>query len=233
MLQILIAILAGVLTVAAPCILPLLPILLGTAVGQTSRSRPLFIVAGFILVFSLASLFISLVARHLGISPNSIRTLAIIVLGLFGLLMIWPQPFELATRRLSAWFGSMGRVGTSAGTGNIGGLVLGMTLGIVWTPCAGPVLGSVLTLVAAQQNFLTAGILLVAYALGAAVPMLLIAYGGQYATAKVRSIAKYAGFLQRAFGIVIVLLALAIYFNYDTQIYALILQHYPAFSPKY
>ncbi len=233
MIQILIAFLAGVLTIAAPCILPLLPILLGTSVGQTSKTRPLFIVLGFALVFSLAALFFSLLARELGLSTNVLRIVAIFILGLFGLFMLWPAPFELLTSKLNVVFNNAGKAASSAKKDNVGGFILGMTLGLVWTPCAGPVLGSVLTLIASQKDLVTGAILLIAYALGTGIPMLVIAYGGQYISGKVRVIARYSRILQQAFGVIIILLALAIYFNYDIKIYSIILQHYSSFNPKF
>ena len=74
--------------------------------------------------------------------------------------------------------------------GNLGGFLLGTTLGLVWTPCAGPVLGSILTVVATSKDTAWASTLLVVYAIGAAIPMLAIAYGGQAVTTRVRSIAR-------------------------------------------
>ena len=226
MLQIFIAFIAGVLTVAAPCILPLLPILLGASIGHSSRTRPIFIVLGFVLIFSAVGILISVLAERVGLNANIFRDIAIVVLACFGVLMIWPLPFEKFMERFSGVIGTAGQVGSTTGSGNLGGFILGMTLGLVWTPCAGPVLGSILTIVASQRNLATAVILLAAYAAGAGVPMLVIAYGGQYVTSKVRSLARYTRVAQQAFGVLIVLLAIAIYLNYDTQIYALILAHY-------
>ena len=88
--------------------------------------------------------------------------------------------------------------------------MLGTTLGLVWTPCAGPVLGSILTLVATSKDTAWASVLLVAYAIGAALPMLAIAYGGQAVTTRVRSIARYSPRLQQAFGTVVIAFALAV-----------------------
>ena len=93
MIQILFAFLAGILTIAAPCILPMLPIILGASVGQTDKKRPLFIVLGFILSFAAASLILSLIVTHLGLSQNTIRYGAIIILFIFAVFMIWPTPF--------------------------------------------------------------------------------------------------------------------------------------------
>ena len=102
--------------------------------------------------------------------------------------MIWPAPFEWLSIRLNGWL-AHGAVRTQR-DGAVGGFVLGTTLGLVWTPCAGPVLGSILTLVATARDTAWASLLLVTYAIGAALPMLGIAYGGQAVTARVRSVAR-------------------------------------------
>ena len=233
MLQILFAILAGLLTIAAPCILPLLPILLGASVGQTSKTRPIFIVAGFVIVFSGAAILLSVLTRSLGLDPNFIRTLGVLVLGIFGLLMLWPTPFELLMLRFNSFFTKLGTLGNPNKKGNGSGFVLGMALGIIWTPCAGPVLASVLTLVALQKELSVAFILLIAYALGAGVPMLILAYAGQYLSNQIATVAKYTRLLQQIFGVIIILLAGAIYFNYDIKIYATLLKYWPSLNPRF
>ena len=111
--------------------------------------------------------------------------------------------------------------------GIIGGFVLGTTLGLVWTPCAGPVLGSILTIVATSKDTAWASLQLVVYAIGAALPMLAIAYGGQAVTTRVRSVARVAPRLQQGFGIVVIAFALLSYFQYDTLIVAWLTGFYP------
>jgi cytochrome c biogenesis protein CcdA/thiol-disulfide isomerase/thioredoxin len=217
MIQIFFAVLAGILTIGAPCILPLLPILLGTSVGQTSRSRPLYIIAGFIIAFAAVGISLSFLTAHLGLDPNTLRYAAIVLLGIFGLLMIWPKPFELLTMRINSIINKASKAGNTR-QDNLGGFILGMTLGVIWTPCAGPVLGAILTLVATQNNQARAAVLLLAYAVGAGIPMLIIAYGSQYVTTKVRGIAKYSVRLQQIFGVLIILLGFAMYRNYDIAI---------------
>ncbi|MEO8066036.1 MAG: cytochrome c biogenesis CcdA family protein [Candidatus Doudnabacteria bacterium] len=233
MLQILIAILAGILTIGAPCILPLLPILLGTSIGQTSRTRPLFITLGFILTFALLGLLFAVFTKILGLSQDALRNIAIILLGLFGLFMILPNLFEKLIQYMGKYIDRANQIGAKAGSGNWGGFVLGLVLGIVWTPCAGPVLGSILTLVATQTDLARAGILLTAYAIGAGLPMLIIAYGGQLVTTKVRAFAKYTNIIQKAFGFLILALAVAMYFKYDILLQTKILQFYPSLNPKF
>lgn len=225
MLQILFALLAGILTIGAPCILPMLPILLGSSIGG-SKTRPLFIAGGFALTFSIVALAISFLTSKLGLDPNVLRIVAVILLGLFGVLMFWPTPFEKLTSYLSNFSSQATGMARSAGTGNFGGFVLGIILGIIWTPCAGPVLGSILTLIATQQDTAVAGILLIAYAIGASIPMLVIAYGGQIAATKVRAIAPYTAKIQQVFGVIIIIMAVLIFFGYDTVLQTKLLQIY-------
>ena len=229
MLNLVLALLAGVVTVAAPCTLPMLPILLGASVGQTGKVRPAMIALGFVTSFSMVALLLSAITRVFDFDPNHLRNAAAVVLVGFGLLMIWPTPFEW----LSIRFGGIARVSAASATSrqgnqsNIGGFVLGTTLGLVWTPCAGPVLGSILTVIATSKDTAWASALLVVYAIGAAIPMLLIAYGGQAVTAHVRSLARITPRLQQGFGFVVIAFAIASYFQYDTLIVAWLTSFYP------
>jgi cytochrome c-type biogenesis protein len=220
MLNLVLALLAGVVTVAAPCTLPMLPILLGASVGQTGKIRPAMIALGFVLSFSATALAVSAITRIFDFDPNSLRTGAAILLLGFGLLMIYPAPFEWLSIRLSG----LTNVGSAGVTSR---QVLGTTLGLVWTPCAGPVLGSILTVVATSRDTSWASVLLVVYAIGAALPMLAIAYGGQAVTTRVRSVARISPKLQQGFGVVVIAFAIASYFQYDTQIVAWLTAFYP------
>jgi cytochrome c-type biogenesis protein len=216
MIEIAPAFAAGLLTAAAPCILPLLPVLLGASIGQHDRWRPIFLVAGFILAFSGFAILFGSFTTVVGLSHDTLRKLSVILLGGFGVLLLWPQPYERLMARMSGLFSFAGTIVPRAGSGHLGGLVVGLTLGVLWTPCAGPVLGSILTLIATSENLARAALLLVTYAVGAAVPILLIAYGGQYATTEVRRLAPYTRALQRTFGAAVLLVALAFYTQYDT-----------------
>ncbi len=223
MLNLVLALLAGVVTVAAPCTLPMLPILLGASVGQTGKARPAMIALGFVMSFSMVALLLGAITRTFDFDPNSLRTGAAVLLAGFGLLMIWPAPFEWLSTRIGGFSGSV----ATSHQGVVGGFVLGTTLGLVWTPCAGPVLGSILTVVATSKDTAWASLLLVVYAVGAALPMLAIAYGGQAVTTRVRSIARVAPKLQQAFGIVVIAFAALSYFQYDTLIVSWLTGFYP------
>jgi len=226
MLELVFAVLAGILTIAAPCTLPVLPILLGASIGRAGYLRPAMIALGFVISFSATALLLGAITRLFDFDPNVLRSTAAILLLAFGLLMLWPAPFEWLSIRLNGWL-DLGSSSAQRSEGALGGLVLGTTLGLVWTPCAGPVLGSILTLVATSQNLALASTLLIAYAIGAALPMLTIAYGGQAVTMRVRSVARVAPRLQQAFGVVVIAFALAAYFQYDTLIVAWLTSIYP------
>lgn len=221
------ALLAGVLTVAAPCTLPVLPILLGSSVGQTSTLRPLFIALGFVTSFAAAVLVFSAVTEVLGIDQNTLRTIAAVLLTGFGLLMLWPWPLEWLAARAGRLIAPSRQPLARTWSGNAGGFILGTTLGLVWIPCAGPVLASILTVVAASPEFSQGALLLLLYALGASVPMLAIAYGGQVVTSQARSIARIAPRLQQVFGVATIFFAVAMYYQYDSDITAWFSGFYP------
>ena len=106
MLNLVLALLAGVVTIAAPCTLPMLPILLGASVGQTGKVRPAMIALGFVMSFSLVALAAERDHARLRFRSESVlRSAAAILLLGFGLLMIWPAPFEWLSIRLSGLIG--------------------------------------------------------------------------------------------------------------------------------
>lgn len=227
LIEIPLALLAGVLTIASPCVLPILPILLGTSVAQQSRSRPLFIALGFVITFASLGMLLSVVSSSVDAAQEALRNTGVALLALAGLSRLWPRPYDLLMARAGGLFAWLGERGAQAGSGNGGGFVLGMSLGAVWTPCAGPVLASILALVARAQDLQWSALLLTVYALGAGVPMLAIAYGGQFATTRVRQIARHAESLQKVFGVLVLATAIALYFHYDVQLYAWIADYFP------
>ena len=237
MLQSMLALGAGVATVASPCILPILPLLLGAALGpaggsaaRAARLRPLFIVLGFVLSFAVAALLFGASTRVLGLSQDMLRNASIVVLLVFGVLLSWPALLERAMLPLGRLADLGQRLGDRAGASHGGALLLGMSLGLLWTPCAGPVLASVLALVASEQQPLQAASLLVLYAVGAGLPMLAIAYGGQTATRQVRALAQHAAAVRRVFGVLVVATAAAMFWQVDAQVAAWLSRGFPVGS---
>ncbi len=230
MLDIALAFAAGLLTIAAPCVLPMLPIVLGASVGHRDPTRPVLITAGFAVTFAAVAFLFGLFPTVLGLSQDALRVAAALALAGFGALMIWPHPFERVSARLGGTLSVLDALGQRAGSGKLGALVLGASLGAVWAPCAGPVLGSILTLIATAARLDRAALLLACYSAGAAVPMLLIAYGGQYVSSRLRRLVRHAGALQRGFGVVIVLVAVAMLLQVDAAITVWLSAFYPDLS---
>jgi cytochrome c-type biogenesis protein len=227
MFDIALALLAGVATIAAPCTLPVLPVLLGASVGHNKSKRPAAIALGFVVSFSGVALVLGALTRIFDFDPDVLHSSAAVLLAGFGLLMIWPKPFEWLSIKAGGVFTSA-KTTVHRDPGAISGFLLGTTLGLVWTPCAGPVLGSILTLVATSTDVRWASVLLVAYATGAAIPMLTVAYGGQAITARFRMLARHSLRLQQLFGVIVVAFAIASYFQYDTLILSRLTSLYPS-----
>src|SRR6267378_2237270 len=164
-----IGLLAGIVTAISPCVLPVLPVLLA---GGASGRKPLRIVAGLVVSFSVFTLFASWLLRQLGLPQDLLRNLAIALLFVMAVVLLVPRAGLLLERPL-AFFSRL----RPANAG--GGFFLGATLGLVFVPCAGPFLAAVTT-AAARENFGGRTIAAtVAYAVGAAIPMLIIARGGR------------------------------------------------------
>ena len=221
------ALLAGLATVASPCVLPVLPFLLGASVEQSNRRRPLLIVAGFVLSFSAFALALGAVSSAAQLAQETLRNVAIALLGVSGLLRIWPRPWDLLVERVRLAWARLRGTRADAVPRQSGAFVLGLSLGAVWTPCAGPVLASILALVVQAHDPARAVRLVGLYALGAALPMLALIHGGQAIVQRVRGIARHAVALQRTFGVLVLASAAAIWFQVDTQIAA----HVPSIFP--
>jgi cytochrome c biogenesis protein CcdA/thiol-disulfide isomerase/thioredoxin len=197
-----IGLLAGFVTAISPCVLPVLPILL--AGGATGR-KPLRIVAGLVLSFTVFTLFAAWLLDKLGLPQDLLRNLAIALLFVVAATLLVPRLGELLERPFARL--------TRRRAGG-GGFLLGVSLGLVFVPCAGPVLAAVTVVAATNDVGVRALLLTFAYAVGAAIPMLLIALGGQSIGARLRAHGRE---LRIASGAVIALVALAIALNADAR----------------
>jgi cytochrome c biogenesis protein CcdA/thiol-disulfide isomerase/thioredoxin len=211
------AFLAGVLTILSPCILPVVPLVLGTASGG-GRARPLGIVAGLAISFTLFSVVLASTLVALGVTTSTLRWVAVLALAGFGLALLIPA----LGGRLEAGLAPLARLGARATGGAnrrgdfAGGLALGAGLGLIWAPCAGPIMGAVLALAATGGASPVTAAVALAYAAGAGVPLLLIAYGSRVLVARVCGAARRNG-VQRACGGLMLLACLAILLNLDLR----------------
>jgi cytochrome c biogenesis protein CcdA/thiol-disulfide isomerase/thioredoxin len=202
---------AGAATAVSPCVVPVLPIAL-SAGATGGRRRPLGVVAGLVVSFTFVLFALVYVIDALGLPNDLLRNVAIVVLFGFGVVLLIPP----LAARVEA-FGSRftGRVGVKAeGDGFWPGVGLGCSLGVLYAPCAGPILAAVLT-ASASQPFNTGRLAVVfAYALGSAIVLYLLMLGGRRLAAP---LARRSGTFQMAMGLVMVIVAFAMWQGYDMK----------------
>lgn len=167
---------AGSLTTLSPCVFPLLPLVLGGAL-QRNRFAPLAMGAGMIASFAGIGMALGALGPALGVDEQTVRSGGAALLIAFALVMLVPALGE----RFAGWMlpiaSSANAASTRLDSGSmIGAFTLGGVLGLVWSPCSGPLLGSALTLVASQGGVARGGIALGIFGLGAAIPLVGVAY---------------------------------------------------------
>jgi cytochrome c biogenesis protein CcdA/thiol-disulfide isomerase/thioredoxin len=201
-----IAFLAGVITAISPCVLPVLPILLAGSATSTDRWRPIAIIAGLVVSFTTFTLAGAALLSALGLPQDLLRTLAITALlvlaaSLLSQRVAWllERPFLFLTRR---------RVSAESN-----GFIVGLSVGLVMVPCAGPVLAAVTALAASGEVTFRIVLVTGAYAIGHAIPLLAIAIGGQRLTSGMRVLRTHAHAVRQVAGVVVGATALAIVFH--------------------
>src|ERR1700761_5044761 len=214
---------AGAATAVSPCVVPVLPIVL-SAGATGGRRKPLGVVTGLVFSFSFALFALVYVIDALGLPNDLLRNIAIVLLFVFGVVLLIP-PLAARVEAFGSRFA--GRVGVkTGGDGFWGGVGLGLSLGVLYAPCAGPILAAVLT-ASASQPF-NAGRLAVvfAYALGSAIVLYGLMLGGRRLAAP---LARRSGAFQMAIGAVMVLVALAMWQGYDTKFQSDVTAKLPSF----
>ena len=212
---VLIGLLSGVVTGLSPCVLPVLPVVLGASAtgpeGPSSRTRPFVIIAGLVTSFALATLAGSALLNLLGLPQDLLRWLGIAVLVVVGLGLLFPpigrvleRPFARIPQR------ALNREGSA--------FVLGMSFGLVFVPCAGPVLAAI-TVLSATGGFGAGLIVLTAsFAIGVALPLLGFAIAGQRMAERIRSVRGRTQTLRKVVGAVMVVTAVALSLNLTDSI---------------
>ncbi len=220
---IILAFIAGVVSITSPCVFPLIPIVMAGSTG--SKLRPLLIVLGMSISFTAMGILTSTVGEVAKLS-SELRTFGIVLIVIMGLF--------LASDRLNNYFVMYASMALSRFNtmqpkreGNLGALILGLSLGVVWIPCVGPVLGAVLTAVALKGEVLLGGIALFLYSLGIGLPMLFVAYLGKFASARFSGMGKYNKMVKKAAGIIIVLAGIALLLGLDRKLQALLSPYLP------
>ncbi len=221
------AFISGLVTILAPCMWPMLPIVLSSTIKGRDHKRPLGITIGVMLSFAIFTLSVSYLVRAFHFDPNILRILAVVVIVFLGLSLIVPKLSQI----LEGFFSQLSsklKLKRREGNDFKAGFFTGLTLGIVWSPCGGPILASIATLAATGMVNTQVILVTIAYVIGVGLPLFIFTYGGQQIVTKTRFISSYSGRIQQVFGVIMIATALAIFFNYDKLLQLKILEAFPA-----
>lgn len=199
------AFLEGFALIISPCILPILPIVLsGSLTG--SKARPLGIIVGFVTVFALFTLFSRKLVELLGIDLNILREVSLFLLLGFGFMMLsgyLSEKFAQATGRLANIGSRISALNQSEGFGS--GLLLGSLIGLIWTPCAGPILAAVIVQSVIQTTTWNSFLTVLSFGIGAATPMLIIAFMGRRILGAVNVFKSNSVLLRKLLGLIVII----------------------------
>lgn len=219
---------AGSLTTLSPCVFPILPLVVGGAM-QGNRFAPVAMGAGMVAAFTLLGVLFGALGGALGIDSDTIRIAGAVLLVAFGIVMLVPALNNRFTQLMTPFAGIANQASRRVEGGSLfGAFVLGTLLGMVWSPCSGPLLASALTLVATKGNATDGAIILGLFGLGAAIPLIAIAYATRAGFSRSRDwVLAHIGTLKQGFAWLILLLGIAILFGADKWLEAQITQRMP------
>ncbi|MDD5028725.1 MAG: cytochrome c biogenesis protein CcdA [Rhodoferax sp.] len=219
---------AGSLTTLSPCVFPLLPLVLGGAM-QGNRFAPVAMGLGMTGSFALIGMLLGALGPALGIDGDTVRTGGAAMLIAFALVMLLPALGERFTQWMLPIASSANAASSRLDGGSLlGALLLGGVLGLVWSPCSGPLLGSALTLVASEGGVARGGLVLGIFGLGAALPLIAVAYASRNGFMRVRDwvLARMAS-VRVAFAVLLGAMGIAILSGGDKWLEARVLGWLP------
>lgn len=208
----LLALLAGIISILSPCILPLLPAILAYSTGK-GKFRPLAIVAGLMLTFTLMGMAMAAFSDFFTQYQHYIRILAEIVIISLGITMLMELNLSIFNR-IPGYFNF-----NTNNEGVTGGFILGLSLGVIWIPCTGPILAVILMGVLLKGGIMYGGFLLFVYSLGLGIPMLLIAYFINISGSRLSTISRYDVMLKRGAGALLIILGLWMIYSYHIRFF--------------
>lgn len=225
--------LAGLLSTLSPCVLPIIPILLGSAVNS-HRHAPLAVAGGLAISYALMGTGLAWAGSALDLDPSIFRSVGAAILGLLGLALIstsLQQRFAFAT----AGIGDAGNhlITRMNLDGLWGQFAIGLVLGVVWSPCVGPTLGAAVVLASQGTQLPQVALLMGIFGMGAALPVVALAYVSRGAMMAMRGRLLQAGKTGKMIlGAVMIALAALILSGIDKQIEAWLVDHSPAWITK-
>lgn len=220
---------AGVLSTLSPCVLPIVPILLGSAANAHPRA-PLALAAGLALSYAVVGSTLAWAGSNLGLDPTVFKMVGAAILGMLGLVLMSAS----LQRRFASATAGIGDAGNQALSrmrlDGIGGqFAIGLALGVVWSPCVGPTLGAAVVLASQGANLPQVASLMGVFGIGAALPILALAYASRSAMAKMRGSMMRAGQAGKmALGAALVAVAAVILLGLDKPVEAWLVERSPA-----
>ena len=222
------ALLAGLLSALSPCVLPLLPLVLGAAANET-RSGPFALAAGVALSFTAIGLFVATAGFAIGLTGEAFRTAAAILMVAVGVALTSPgfqARIAAAGGPVTGWADE--RIGAIASRGAIGQFGVGLLLGAAWSPCVGPTLGAASALAAQGSSLGRVALTMLAFGLGAAAPLIGLGLASRQAMARWRGRIIAGGkHAKTALGVLMIALGVAIMSGLDKRIETALLDNSP------
>lgn len=222
------AYLAGLLTLINPCVLPVLPIVIGSALGQ-NRLGPVAMAAGMSVSFVILGLFVAAFGQALGLTEERLNMIAAVGMMLFGTALLLPQAgamFQTATAGLAARADA--RIDQTQGHGLLGQALGGALLGAAWSPCIGPTLGGAIALASSGGSLLQAGVIMLAFSLGVATLIIGLGYGAREFLMRNRARAQALAIRARpVIGIIFILVGIALMSGFVQYLEFLAVQYLP------
>lgn len=219
---------AGTLTILSPCVLPLVPVVLGSA-AQKHRLAPLALAGGLVVGFTSVGFVLAAFGSQIGVDSDQVRSVGALILAAAGILLLVPQLQEyLATRAapLVAWAGGQERAFENKGL--VGQIAIGLLLGLVWSPCVGPTLGAATALAAQGQQLSQVAMTMAAFGAGIATMLLLIALAGRSLMQRYRNgISANVARAKAALGAILLAVGAAILTGIDRALEAAFLASLP------
>ena len=210
----------------SPCVLPALPVVLAGGAGGGPR-RVAGIAVGFVASFALVTLALATALRSVGLGPDALRNLAIAGAGRRGRDARRPGA-RRARRGVPRAVARLGERLPRGRSGMAGRLLVGVALGLVWTPCAGPVFAAIAAVAATGDAGVSAFAVLIAYAVGAILPLCLIAAGGRRLVGRVRG--RWAEAVRPALGVLMIAAAVIVALGLDTRLTTYVVRDLPAYT---
>lgn len=217
---------AGLLTAFSPCVLPALPLVVGSAASER-RWGPLALAGGLVVSFTTLGVLLAGLGPALGIEEADVRRLAAVLLGAAGVTLLVPRLQYALSRALAPVAGKAAALSGRFGGGLGAQFMVGALLGAIWSPCVGPTLGAAVGLASQGSTMPQAAAMMFAFGIGSAVPLLFTAYASRRMMA-VRGSLLIAGARGKALmGVALIAMALATGSGIDRQLEAYVLTRLP------